>query len=86
MSKLLGKFKHELGSKVIDEFVTLSQMTYSFKVYPNKIEEKGIWSRNNVEHEEYFYALMYNNERTVEEYRIQKTGNNITLTKTSKIS
>ena len=29
---------------------------------------------------------MYNTQRTVDEYRIQKVGDNITTTKTSKIS
>ena len=30
-NKVTGKFKHELGSKVIEEFIALSPKTYSFK-------------------------------------------------------
>ena len=32
--KVPGKFKHELGSRIIEEFVTLSPKTYSFKDFP----------------------------------------------------
>ena len=61
-------------------------MAYSFKDYPNKTKEKGIKNCNNAKHEEYYYALMYNTERTVDECGIQKVGDNMTITKTSKIS
>ena len=37
-------------------------------------------------HEEYYNALMYNTERTVDECRKQKNGDNMTTTKTSNIS
>ena len=33
--KVPGKFKHELGSRIIEEFIALSPRTYSFKDYPN---------------------------------------------------
>ena len=84
--KVPGKFKHEIGSKVIDEFIALSPKTYSFKEYPKNTKEKGIKNCNNAKHEEYYDALMYNTERIVDECRIQKVGDNMPTTKTSKIS
>ena len=85
-NKVPGKFKHEMESNVIEEFVALTPKTYSFKDYPNKTKEKGIKNCSNAKHEEYYNALMYNTERTEGECRIQKVGNNMTRTKTSKIS
>ena len=85
-NKVPGKFKHELGSKVIEEFIVLSPKTYSFKDYTNKTNEKGIKNCTNVKHAEYYNALLYKTERTVDECRIQKVGDNMTKTKTSKIS
>ena len=41
-NKVPCKFKHELGSKVIEEFIALSPKTYSFKDYPKNTKEKGI--------------------------------------------
>ena len=41
---------------------------------------------NNAKHEEYYNALMYNTERSIEECRIQKVGDNMTTAKTNKIS
>ena len=70
--KVPGKFKHELGSKVIEEFIALSPKTYSFKDYPKNTKEKGIKNCNNAKHEEFYNALMYNTERSVDEFRIQK--------------
>ena len=84
-NKVPGKFKHELGSKVLEEFLALSLKTYSFKDCPKNTKEKGIKNCNNAKHEEYYNALMYNTQRTVDEYRIQKVGDNMTTTKTSKI-
>ena len=66
--------------------MALTPKTYSFKDYPNKTKEKGIKNCNNAKHEEYSNALMYNTERTVDEFRIQKVGDKMTTTKTSKIS
>ena len=40
--KVPGKFKHEMGSRTIEEFVALTPKTFSFEDYPNKIKEKGI--------------------------------------------
>ena len=85
-NKVPGKIKHEMGSTIIEEFVALTPKTYSFKDYSNKTKEKGIKNCNNAKHEEYYNALMYNTERTVDERRIQKFGDNMTTIKTSKIS
>ena len=82
----LNEFKHELGSRIIVEFIALSPMTYRLKDYPNKTKEKGIKNCNKAKHEEYYNALMYNTQRIVDECRIQKVGDNMTTTKTSKIS
>ena len=85
-NKVLGKFKHELGNKIIEEFIALSPKTYSFKNYPKNTKEKGIKKHNNARHIDYYDALMKNTQRTVDECRIQKVGDNMTTTKTSKIS
>ena len=84
-NKVPGKLKHEIGSKIIEDFVALTPKTYSFKDYPNKTKEKRIKNCKNAKHEEYYDALMNNTQRTVDECRIQKVGDNMT-TKTSKIS
>ena len=81
-----GKFKYALGSRIIEEFIALSPKTYSFKDYPNKTKEKVIKNGNKAKDEEYYNALMYNTQRIVDECRIQKVGDNMTTTKTSKIS
>ena len=73
-----------MGSNVIEEFVALTPKTYSFIDYPNKTKEKAIKNCNNAKHEEYYNALICNTERTVDECRKQKVGDNMT-TKTSKI-
>ena len=39
-NKLPGKFKHELGSRIIEEFIALPPTTSSFKDYPNKTKKK----------------------------------------------
>ena len=66
--------------------MALTPKTYSFKDYPNKTKEKGIKNCNKAKNEEYYDALMNNTQRTVDECRIQKVGDNMTTTKTSKIS
>ena len=85
-NKVPGKFKHELGSRIIEEFIALSPKTYSFKNYPKNTKEKGIKKHNNARHIDYYDAIMNNTQRTVDECRIQKVGDNMTTTKTSKIS
>ena len=82
--KIPGKFKHELGSKVIEEFVVLKPKTYSIKNYGAK--EKGIKKESNGKHEEYYSALIYNKERIVEESRIQKLGSCMATIRISKRS
>ena len=84
--KVPGKFKHEMRSNVVEEFVALTPKTYSFKDYLNKTKETGIKNCNNAKHEEFYNALKCNTERTVDECRIQKVGHTMTTTKTSKIS
>ena len=85
-NKVPGNFKHEMGSKIIEEFLALTPKTYSFEDYPNKTKGKKIKNCNYAKHEEYYNELMYNTERTKVECRIQKVGDNRTTTKTSKIS
>ena len=67
-NKIPVKFKHKLGSKVMEEFVVLKIKTYSIKKYGAK--EKGIKKESNGKHEEYYSALIDNKERIVEESRI----------------
>ena len=85
-NKIPGKFKHELGSRIIEEFIALTPKTYSFTNYPKNNKEKGIKKHNNARHIDYYDALMNNTQRTVDECRIQTFGDNMTTTKTSKIS
>ena len=85
-NKVHGKFKHELGSRIIEEFIALSPKTYSFKNYPKNTKEKGIKKHNKARHKDYYDALINNTQRTVDESRIQKVGDSMTTTKTSKIS
>ena len=85
-NKVPSKCKYALGSRIIEEFIALSPKTYSFKDYPNKTKEKVIKNGSNAKDEEYYNALMYNTQRTVDECRKQKVGDNMTTTKTSKIS
>ena len=51
-NKVPDKFIHELGSRIIEEFIALSPKTYCFKDYPNKTKEKGIKNCNSAKHEE----------------------------------
>ena len=63
----------------------MSPKTNSLKNYPKSTKEKGIKKHNNSRHIDYYDALKNNTQRTVDECRIQKVGNNMTTTKTSKI-
>ena len=85
-NKVPGKFKHELGSRIIEESIALSPKIYSFKNYPKNTKEKGIKKHNSARHIDFYDALMNNTQRIVDECRIQKVGDNMTTTKTSKIS
>ena len=85
-NRVPGKFTHELGSRIIVEFIALSPKRYSFKNYPKNTKEKGIKKHNNAKHIDYYDALMNNTQRKVDESRTQKVGDSMTTTKTSKIS
>ena len=73
-NKVPGKFKHELGSRIVEEFIALSPKTYSIKNYPKNTKQKGIKKHNNARHIDYYDALMNYTQRTVDESRIQKLG------------
>ena len=85
-NKVPGKFKHELGSKIIEEFVVLTPKTYSFENYANKTKEKGVKKHNNAKYKENYDAINYNTQRTVQESKLQKIWDSMTTTKTCKIS
>ena len=59
--KVPGKFKHELGNKIIEEIIVLRPKTYSTKNYGAK--EKGIKKESNGKDEENYNALIDNKER-----------------------
>ena len=48
-----GKFKHEMRSRIIEEFIALSAKTNSFRDYPNKTKEKRIKNCYNAKLDEY---------------------------------
>ena len=85
-NKVPGIFKHELGSREIEDFIVLKSKTYSLVIQGQNrtAKENGIKKENNDRHEEYYNALMDNKERIVEECRIQKVGDNMSTIKTSK--
>ena len=85
-NKVPGKFNHELRIKIIEEFVVLTPKTYSFKNYVNKNKEKGVKKHSTAKYKEYYDAVMYNTQRTVQESKIQKIGDSMTTRKTSKVS
>ena len=70
-NKVPGNFKHEFGSKIIGEFITLSPKTYSFKHHSSK--ERGIKKCNKAKRKKIYYnAVIHKTEKTVEEFRMQK--------------
>ena len=85
-NKVPVNFNYQLGCRITEDFIALSPKTSSFKDYPNKTKEKGMKTCNNAKHEEYYNALMYNTQKTVDECRKQKVCDNMTTTKTGKIS
>ena len=85
-NKVPDKFKHELGSRIIEEVIALSPKTYSFKDNPNNTKEKTIKIFNNAKHEEYYKAIMYKIQRAVDKCIIKIFGDNMTTRKTIKIS
>ena len=78
-SNVPSKFKHEIGSREIEE---LKPKTNSFKNYTAK--EKGIKKENNGKLEDNYNVLIDNKERSVEECRIQKDGDKMTTIKSNK--
>ena len=83
-NKVPRKFKHELGSREIEEFIVLKPKTYSLVTHGQNRTAKGKGIKeNNGKHEDYYNALMNNKERIVEECRIQKVGDMISTIKTS---
>ena len=48
------------------------------------MKKKLINKHNNARHIDYYKALMNNTQRAVDESRIQKVGDSMTTTKTSK--
>ena len=52
-NKVPGKFKHELGSREIKEFMVLKPKTYSLVTHGQNrtAQEKGIKKENNGKHE-----------------------------------
>ena len=77
-----GKFRHELGSKAVEEFILIKPKTYSFK--NGTAKAKGIKKENKGKHEDYYNALMDNEERIYEECRIQNVGGTMSTIKTNK--
>ena len=87
-NRVPGKFKHELGSREIKEFIVIKPKTYSLVTHGQNrtAKKKGIKKENNGKHEDYYNALMDNKERIVEECRTQKVGGNMSTIKTNKRS
>ena len=78
-NKVPGKFKYELGSREIEEFMVLKPNAYSLVTHGQNrtAKEKGIKKENNGKHEAYYNALMDNKETIVDECRIQKVGDRL---------
>ena len=55
-------------------------------IYANKTKEKAVKKHSNAKYKEYYDAIRYNTQRTVDECKIQKVGDRMTTTKTSKFS
>ena len=55
-NKVSGQFKHDFGSKEIEEFIVLKPMTDSIR--NGKAKKKGIKKENNCKHEDYYNAQM----------------------------
>ena len=81
-----GEFQHELGSREIKEFIVFKPKIYSLVIHGQNrtAKEKTIMKENNAKHEDYYNALMDNEERIVEECRIQKVGDKMSTIKTKK--
>ena len=84
-NKVPGKFKHDLGSREIKEFIVLKPMTYSSVTHwqNRTAKEKGIKKEKNGTHEDYYNALMDNKRRIVDECRIQNVWDKMSTIKTN---
>ena len=89
--KVLGKFKDELKSKIITEFVALKPKMYSFEFIDNTLIEnknkcKGVKESVDLKHDEYKQSL-FNEEIIYKEfYNLQLNKQNIYLDKINKIA
>ena len=89
--KVLGKFKDELNSKIITEFVALKPKMYSFEFIDNTLIKnenkcKGIKKSVDLKHDEYKQSL-FNEEIIYKEfYNLQLNKQNIYLDKINKIA
>ena len=89
--KVLGKFKDELNSKIITEFIGLKPKMYSFKFIEsndiiNEIKCKGIKKSICVKHDEYKRAFYKEQLIYKEFYNFQLNKQNIYLDKINKIA
>ena len=89
--KVIGKFKDELKSRIITEFIGLKPKMYSFNFIENNIEinkniHKGIKNSISLKHDEYKRSL-YKEELIYKEfYNLQLNKQNIYLDKINKIA
>ena len=89
--KVLGKFKDELNSKIITEFIGLKSKMYSFEFIKNndiinKNIHKGIKESICLKHDEYKRALCKEQLIYKEFYNLQLNKQNIYLDKINKIA
>ena len=89
--KFLGKFKDEMKSKIITEFIGLKPKMYSFNyiednIIVNKNTHKGVKESISLKHDEYKRSL-YKEELIYKEfYNLQLNKQNIYLDKIKKIA
>ena len=94
--KVLGKFKDELNSKIITEFIALKPKMYSFEytsgteynntLIKNENKCKGVKKSVDLKHDEYKKSL-FNEEIIYKEfYNLQLNKQNIYLDKINKIA
>ena len=89
--KVLGKFKDELNSKIITEFIALKPKMYSFEFIDNTVIKnenkcKGVKKSVDLKHDEYKQSL-FNEEIIYKEfYNLQLNKQNIYLDKINKIA
>ena len=89
--KVLGKFKSELNSKIITEFIGLKPKMYSFKfieinIIINEDKCKGFKKSIYLKHDEYKRALHKEQLIYKEFYNLQLDKQNIYLDKINKIA